>query len=257
MSKNLLFEIQRELEKANYPTPLPLAKEILEFTQGNKKQTHKILKQISKNKPWEHIRGYTYFKKHKIFLNENVLIPRVETEEMVDIAKGKIQEEDQIFDIGTGSGCIAIALSKIFPKNKIFATDISKKAYEVAKKNIEYHNCKNIEIYNTNLLEFSFENKKPTVIVSNLPYIPSKDIENLDPSVKDFEPKIALDGGKEGYIYYKELMEQIKEKKVNLKFGVFEIEPSIKNFFLEKNFKIVKDSYGKERFVTIHQTLLG
>ncbi len=254
MSNTSIFEIQRKLEEINYPTPLPLAKDILEFTNAKEKEIAKILERISNNEPWEYIKGHTYFKGYKIFVNKNVLIPRIETEELVDIATEKIKEGSQILDIGTGSGCIAIALSKVFPENEVLATDISKKALTIAKKNIDLNNCKNIKVFNANLLNFPFDNKTPTIIVANLPYLPSKNIGQLDSSVKDFEPTMALDGGVDGNNFYNKLMVEIKEKGLNLNYAIFEIGPSIKEYF--KKFEIRKDCYGQERFVIIPQTLL-
>ncbi len=254
MKQFQILETQKALEKLNYPTPLAIAKDIVEFTNGNEKKISEILKRISKNEPWEYIKGYTYFKNSKIFLNNDVLIPRIETEELVDIAVEeikKIKESFQILDIGTGSGCIAIALSKkIKRKNfEIIATDVSKKALKIAKRNSKENNCNNIKIINADLLNFEFDVNKPTVIVSNLPYIPKKDLENLDPSVKNYEPISALDGGLKGDFFYKKLIAQIKEKNVNLKYGIFEIDPSFN--VKKENYKVVKDSFGRKRFLII------
>ena len=254
MNELLILETQRELEKINYPTPLAISKEIVDFSKGNKSKIKEILKRLSNEEPWEYIRGYTYFKGHKIFVNKDVLIPRIETEEIVDIAKNYIEGNFQIFDIGTGSGCIAIALSKIF-NNDIFAIDIDKKALEVARKNTEINNCKNIKLVNANLLDFQFDNKIPTLIIANLPYLPTKNIEKLQDSVKKYEPISALDGGEKGSELYAKLLKQIKRKNVNLKFGTFEIDSSISKYFKEKNFEIRRDCFGRERFVIIPQVL--
>jgi release factor glutamine methyltransferase len=249
-----VLEIQKRLEKLNYPSSLPISKEIYNFSKGNRKNIEKILKRISQNEPWEYIRGYTYFHKNKIFVNKDVLIPRIETEQLAQIAIKQIKKlnNPQIFDIGTGSGCIAITLSKKFPKSNIFATDISNKAIKVAKKNIKENHCKNINLINTNLLDFKFNNKKPTVIIANLPYLPSKQIKILNPSVKKYEPTLALDGGKKGFEIYKKLLVQIKEKKINLHYAIFEIDSLIEQFFQKRNCKIIKDSFNKNRFVIIH-----
>lgn len=255
MNEILILETQRKLEKLNHPTPLAIAKEIVTFSKGNKTQIKKIIKRLSHDEPWEYIRGYTYFNNNKIFVNKNVLIPRVETEDIVNIAKNHIKNDYQIFDIGTGSGCIAIALSKIF-KNNIFAIDIDKKALNVAKKNIEINNCKNIKLINANLLNFDFDNKIPTIIVANLPYLSTKNIEKLQHSVKDYEPISALESGEKGYELYVKLLEQIKSKNVNIKYGVFEIDPNISKYFEEKNFDIHKDCFGRKRFAIIPPTLL-
>ncbi len=250
MNELLILEIQKELEKFNHPTPLAISKEIVDFSKGNKGKIKEILKRLSNEEPWEYIRGYTYFKGNKIFVNEDVLIPRVETEEIVDIAKNYIKKGFQIFDVGTGSGCIAIALSKIF-ENDIFAIDINKKTLQVTKKNIRLNNSKNVQIINANLLNFDFNTNIPTVIIANLPYLPTKNIKKLQDSVKKYEPISALDGGEKGYEIYVNLLKQIKNQNINLKFCIFEIEPSTSKYFKENNFEIRKDNFNRERFAII------
>lgn len=251
-----VLEIQKRLEKLNYPSSLAISKEIYNFAKGNKKDIEKILKRISKNEPWEYIRGYTYFHKNKIFVNKNVLIPRIETEQLAQIAINEIKKinnnnQIQIFDIGTGSGCIAVTLSKKFRKSHIFGTDISKKVIQVAKKNIKENRCKNIKLINTSLLDFKFNNKKPTVIIANLPYLPSKQIKKLNISVKKYEPTLALDGGKKGFELYEKLLMQIQEKNINLSYAIFEIDSLIEEFFQKRNYKIVKDNFNRNRFAVI------
>ncbi len=255
MNEILTLEIQRELQKFKHPSPLAISKEIVRFTNADKKKIDEIFKRISKNEPWEYIRGYTYFKKNKILVNPNVLIPRVETEKLVDLAIKKIKPECQIFDIGTGSGCISIALSKAL-NNDIFAIDIDKEALKIAEKNIALNKCKNIRVINADLLSFEFDNKKNTAIVANLPYLPSKSINQLEDSVKKHEPIIALDGGSDGCVFYKKLLMEIKKKRINLKFAIFEIDPSTSKYFKENNFQIKKDNFGRERFAITHPTLL-
>ncbi len=253
MNELLVLETQRALETLSYPTPLAIAKEIVDFTNGNERKIKKIIQRLSKNQPWEQIRGYTFFKKNKIYLNQNVLIPRVETEELVDIALEEIkkhQNDFQIFDVGTGSGCISIALSKHL-ENKIIAIDISKKALKIAKKNIKENKAKNIELKNANLLNFEFDNKKPTIIIANLPYIPSNQIVGLDDSVKNYEPKIALDGGTKGTKFYLELMDQIKQKEINLQYAIFEIMEENIDDLKKYNGIFHKDSFNKTRFFSI------
>lgn len=255
MNEFLILETQRELEKINYPTPLAISKEIVGFSKGNKSKIKEILKRLSNEEPWEYIRGYTYFKGSKIFVNEDVLIPRIETEQIVDIAKDYIKKDFQIFDIGTGSGCIAIALSKTF-RNDIFAVDVEKKALEIAKKNIKLNNSKNIKTINANLLDFNFDVNLPTIIIANLPYLPTKNIGKLQDSVKKYEPISALDGGGKGHEIYTKLLKQARDKKVNLKFCIFEIDSSISKYFKENNFEIHKDIFGRERFAIIRPTHL-
>ena len=258
MNEILILEIQRELEKLKYPTPLAISKEIVEFTKANKKEIEKVLKRIKNDEPWEYIKGYIHFHNNKIFVNRDVIIPRVETQEFVDIIVEKLKNlrsNFQILDIGTGSGCIAIALSKVFDVD-IFAIDISKKALEIARKNVNENNCKRIKLINANLLNFSFNNKIPTVIVANLPYIPSQQIQKLDNSVKKYEPLIALDGGKDGADYYIRLIEEVKSEGINLEYAFFEIDSANVKKLKKYNGEFLRDSFDKVRFYTIHPSRL-
>lgn len=176
------------------------------------------------NPPEQYLKGYTEFYKLRFRVTPDVLIPRPETELLVDetlsfarsIPKGLSLK---VLDIGTGCGNIAISLAKNLPDTKIIATDISSKALKVAGQNARLHKVSDKIIFlKSNLLSnFSQLNRsddlsKVDVIVTNLPYIPSERIPYLDSSVKDFEPLIALDGGKDGFEIYRKLFEQIKAK---------------------------------------------
>jgi release factor glutamine methyltransferase len=258
MNNLLVLETQKALENFKYPSPLAISKEIIEFTDGNERKIKKILKQIAKNKPWEQIRGYTFFKGYKIILDKNVLIPRIETEELVDLAIKKIlgiRQNFQILEIGTGTGCISIALSKAFPKSKIIATDISKKALKIAKKNIKENNCENIVLKNANLLNFEFDKTIPTIIIANLPYIPSEKVRELDKSVVNYEPKIALDGGEKGYEIYHRLIKEIKAKDINFEFAIFEITKDNIPFFKKYSGSFHKDCFQNTRFFILNPFL--
>jgi release factor glutamine methyltransferase len=250
MNEILILKTQRALEKLKYPTPLAISKEIVEFCKCKETDIKEVLGLINKGTPWEYIRGYTYFRKNKILLNKNVLIPRIETEELVQKALENTKVIKQIIDVGTGSGCIAISLSKHF-KGIIYTTDVSTKALEIAKKNVKLNNCKNIKVVKANLLEFKFNKKIPTMIVANLPYIPSENIKELDISVKNYEPLLALDGGKEGTEIYNKLLKQMDS--VNVKYAIFEIDPenqsSLAKEGLKYKTKFLKDQFGKVRFL--------
>ncbi len=253
MNELLILEVQRKLEDSNYPNPLAVSKEIIEFTNADIKKIEEILKRLHKEEPWEYIKGYAHFHNNKIFVNKNTLIPRVETEELVDIIvqdSKKIEDKFQIFDVGTGSGCIAIALNKLLD-TKIFAIDISKQALNMAKRNAKLNNCNNIEFVHADLLDFKFDAKLPTIIVANLPYIPSQKIESLDKSVREYEPILALDGGKYGVSYYEKLLEQIKEKDINLIKAYFEIDSSNTQHLEKYNGEFIKDRFNKTRFLVI------
>lgn len=138
-------------------------------------------------------------------VNSSVLIPRGDTEVLIEeIIKVK-QENMKILDIGTGSGAIAISLAKFIPNAKITAIDISEKALEIAKENARLNKQENqIKFIKSNLFE-SVNERDYDIIVSNPPYIKKEVIPTLDINVKNFEPLTALDGGDDGLFFYKEI----------------------------------------------------
>ncbi|TSC86883.1 MAG: release factor glutamine methyltransferase [Microgenomates group bacterium Gr01-1014_7] len=168
-----------------------------------------------RSRPKQYIQGWVEFYKLKFKVTPDVLIPRPETEFLVDqVLQFAKNQAFTALDIGTGSGNIAISIAKNNKKIKVFATEISEKALEVARKNAKLNKVeKRIFFIQSDLL--SNVKNVPDVIVTNLPYIPTARISYLDPSVKDFEPVIALDGGPDGFDLYRKLFAQIKNKFTN------------------------------------------
>lgn len=210
-------------------------------------------------RPQAYQEGYTEFYKLRFKLTPDVLIPRPETELLVDEVLNFITRNSlTILDLGTGSGNIAISIAKNLANHlptwkalpagnlpdgsqgqvgtQIIATDISQKALEVAKQNAKLHGVENNIIFlKSNLLSIFTTSYSPVlhiggvrsdidIIVTNLPYIPTARIPYLDPSVKDFEPLVALDGGKDGFELYRKLFAQIKEKGLKPKLILGEID---------------------------------
>jgi len=189
--------------------------------------------------PPQYLQGWVEFYKLKFKVTPDVLIPRPETELLVDyvIARNEARSASSearratkqsltILDIGTGSGNIAISLAKNLSKAKIFATDISGEALKVAKESAKKHKVQDkIFFIKSDLLE-NINNSalstlhSPLIIVTNLPYIPTSRIPYLEPSVKDFEPRIALDGGSDGFELYRKLFQQISHKFLPSSLGV-------------------------------------
>ncbi len=171
----------------------------------DEKQAERFRENIKKRAghiPLQHITKQQEFMGYTFFVNENVLIPRQDTELLVEeVSKYLFQSKRplKILDMCTGSGCIAISLKKLYKNSEITAVDISEKALEVAK-----HNCKiidaDIELIQSDL--FENVNDKFDVIVSNPPYIKTKDIEELMPEVREHEPTNALDGDDDGLRFY-------------------------------------------------------
>ena len=261
MDLKTLFYIQEVLKESGYYDISRISKEIFDFSKTKSTELELILDRIRQQEPWEYIRGYAYFRGERYIVNRNTLIPRIETEQLVDIAISLIKENSysKVFDIGTGTGCIIISLAKeidnIGNKISFVATDISTPALDIAKQNASNLKVKNINFKSKNLINKSWL-LNGSLIIANLPYIPSKMYQELEPSVKDYEPKIALEGGRDGLSYYKKLFSIIEksEKEVDL---LIEIEPTTLSAFkkiLENKQikKIYKDYRDKKRFLLIH-----
>ena len=222
-------------------------------------------------KPDQYTQGFTEFYKLKFLVNESVLIPRPETELLVDNVVNLVNSFTRnqktsllVLDIGTGSGNIAISIAKNTNNVKIIATDISPKVLKVAKLNAKLHGVeKKINFLKSNLLSALNYTLSPIpytlIIVANLPYIPTQRITILDSSVKDFEPHLALDGGKDGFDLYRQLFAQIREKKWKPTLIVGEIDHThakiaikeAKKYFPGAEIEIKKDLAKKPRILKI------
>ena len=169
---------------------------------------NKIVEQRITGRPLWYCIGDTEFFGYKIKVDERVLIPRPETELLVDYALKNINENSSVLDLCTGSGAIAITIKK--EKNaKVYAVDVSEQAIELAKENAEINGAE-IEFIKSDMFS-ELGDKKFDVIVSNPPYIETETIQNLQKEVKDFEPMMALDGGVDGYDFYRIIAKQAKE----------------------------------------------
>lgn len=180
----------------------------------------KYVSRRAENEPAAYITRHKEFYGLDFKINKYTLIPRPETEHLVEkILKNK--KIKTIADIGTGSGCIAIALAKNNPGLKIYATDISAKALAVAKKNTKLHKIKNITFKKGNLLE-PLKNTKLDALAANLPYLSEKTYKKNYEQLK-YEPKNALLAGKDGLDCYKKLFSQINKLKYKPKYIYIEL----------------------------------
>jgi release factor glutamine methyltransferase len=170
-----------------------------------------LLSAYKPNLPVQYLLRKTYFLSYELYVDERVMIPRFETEDLVVKTTSKIKDPKSILDIGAGSGAIAIALADIFPKAKIIATDISSEAIEVARINVNKYNFQDrVKLYQADLFS-GLEQGWFDLIISNPPYIPNDEIEGLSPTVKDFEPQLALNGGKQGFEIIDRIIKEAKE----------------------------------------------
>ena len=207
--------------------------------------------------PMAYILGYKFFWKYKFLANKSVLIPRPDTELIVEESLNYIRnnKSKKILDIGTGSGCIIVSLIKERPKCVATAIDISKKAIIVAKTNAKLHHLENkINFINIDIDKYKSYNYD--LIISNPPYINSIELNRLDDDIKSHEPKLALSGGSDGFRDIKKVIRKSKELlKINGTL-IMEIGHKQRNQSLKilKNFgfyinKISKDLSGKDRCI--------
>lgn len=174
-----------------------------EVTSAQRDNYIKKIKRVILGEPVQYITGLQEFMKLNFFVTKDVLIPRQDTEVLVEevIKIAKDIPNTVILDLCTGSGAIAVSLAKYIPNSKIYGIDISEKALEIAKKNAEFNGVKNSIEFRVSDLFNKIRNQKFDIIVSNPPYIKKEDIKLLPKDVQK-EPKIALDGGTDGLVFY-------------------------------------------------------
>ena len=175
------------------------------------------INQRLKNKPLQYITGKTEFYGHQISVSPDVLIPRPETERLVDIAIDTIKNlsKPKILEVGTGSGCISIALGSAKKDANILSLDVSDSALEIAKINTKKNNISNIKFLKLDFLE-SIPKGQYDLIISNPPYISKNEMKEIMLDVKEFEPKIALTDNNDGLEFYRRFCNKAK-KMINEK----------------------------------------
>lgn len=221
---------------------------------------------LKSEKPKQYQQGWTEFYKLKFSLTPDVLIPRPETELLVDevlkiynLEFKPSEKQMSVIDIGTGSGNIAIAIAKNAEKVGIVGADISEQALKIAKQNARFHNVdsgKIVFIVNDLYDKFTVA---PDVIITNLPYIPTARLLHIDPMVSEWEPRIALDGGIDGFELYRKLFSQIEQKKLYPKYLIGEIDYShedvvkeeARSFFPKAKVEIKQDLFKRQRYFII------
>ena len=195
----------------------------------------------------------------KLYVDENVLIPRPETEELVDLVVKDVSKESRkeisILDIGTGSGCIPIALKKRLPPSKVYGVDVSEAALDIAKNNAAINNA-DVNFILSDILDESRWNELPApdIIVSNPPYIPLREKDKMQSNVTRYEPHIALFVPDNDPMLFYKTIGRFAEKKL-LPGGKIFVEihedygNAVADVFAVFNPEVVLDMQGKARFV--------
>ncbi len=225
------------------------------LTSSELKEIKQFIVRRANHEPLQYILQTTNFFGFDLFLNKNVLIPRSETELMVEEILKNEKEEKKILEIGIGSGAISIALKKNNPLYKILATDISEDALEIARRNITSQKCE-IETINSDI--FLNINLKFDVIVSNPPYISEEEYKKLQPEITLFEPKIALTAPQNGLEIYIRILKDAKKYltqngKIYFEIGHSQIS-QIAKIAKKNNFeviKIIKDYNDFDRIIVL------
>ncbi len=210
---------------------------------------------LQSGKPMQHILGKAYFLDLEVEVNEHTLIPRPETEELVDYARMLFPKDAviSILDVGTGSGCIPIALAQYFNNATVQAIDISKQALQVAQRNAKKYMA-NVLFTNMDAL-VEMPTFKMDLLISNPPYIAPSEKAMMHKNVLNFEPELALFVPEENpLLFYKRLKAiadaQLKEKGcVLLEINPLYAEDTLALFFKEYTAILIKDMQGKQRFV--------
>ena len=233
-----------------------------EVSEEDVKKYKEYVKALEEGRPIQYALGYVNFYGNKFIINENTLIPRFETEELVEktieFSKKFFTNPVDIIDLGTGSGVIGLTLEKKLSTNSVDLIDISPKALEVAHKNCAKLNSK------ANLIEsdmFKNVNKKYDIIISNPPYI--KTTEEIEKIVKDNEPDIALYAGETGLDCYKKILENISPFMKDRCLVAFEIgmtqandiKELINKYLSDVRVEVYKDLSEKDRMIFIFKNL--
>lgn len=272
--KQALEEAKNILKSNNFEDSNIIAKELLSYVLKKDKvyltinldndltdieydEFTKCIKEIIDGKPLQYITQKQEFMGMKFFVNEDVLIPQPDTEILVetvlDICKRYGKQSLRILDLCTGSGAIAIPLSKIL-NTQVFASDVSTKALEVAEKNNVLNNSK-VEFIESNLFE-QINGGKFDIIVSNPPYIKNEEIKSLSKQVQN-EPYIALAGGEDGLDFYRKIIDEAykhinKNGYLCLEIGYDQKEDLIKLIKQNENYEYencIKDLSNNDRCI--------
>jgi protein-(glutamine-N5) methyltransferase, release factor-specific len=238
-----------------------LLNQSMPFGEEEEKKVNSYFEAIQKRSekiPLQYITGEQNFCGLDFYVNENVLIPRLDTEVLVEKILEYEEPGQRVMDMCTGSGCIAITLQKL-GGFQVMAVDISEEALTLARKNAQ-RNQAQVTFFQSNMFEQLSNTSKVDVIVSNPPYIESKVVDELDDEVKKYEPRLALDGMEDGLHFYRILAREGKRflnegGRLYVEIG-FDQAEAVKELFGAQGFldiQVYKDLAGLDRVVAMHR----
>ena len=228
------------------------AKEITGSQSDYHSSYTELLTRRLNGEPLQYIEEYIPFYSIQINVDQRCLIPRPETEFLIELIKNKSDNPKKILDVGTGTGCIALMLKKLYPESTVDACDISLEALDLAKENTEINNLE-INLFQSDLLS-DVEEVDYDIIVANLPYIPTETLTSLESEVVDYEPLLALDGGVDGLLYINRLIKEIEEKVIRNLTLFLEVDTShattvLNNLSHWKQVELEKDLVERDRYI--------
>ncbi|WP_290452497.1 peptide chain release factor N(5)-glutamine methyltransferase [uncultured Muribaculum sp.] len=249
------------LEDVAHYTPVDVAlRKDTEIPPSLVEKSIKVAQRVCSGEPIQYVLGTARFYGGSIKVTPDVLIPRPETEQLVDIIAGKWRNRTdmQVLDICTGSGCIAVALASVLPFSKVTATDISEKALNVARENARLWKVKVNFVLSDALAQTNPAKRTYNIIVSNPPYICSSEAREMDKNVLDHEPHLALFvPDNDPLKFYRPITENASRMLVPGGYLYFEINPAYSNQIaglLNKSgfsdVNTITDIHGKKRFIT-------
>lgn len=262
----ILFENVFSIDRSRYL--FQKSEEISEDEQGKQRLQNflEYIEQRCSRKPVQYITGKWNFMGMEFHVNENVLIPRFDTECLIEktanvitLLQNQKKSHLNILDMCTGSGCIAISLKKLYDNDQnslsVTAVDLSEEALKMAVQNSKYQDVE-IEFIQSDLFEHIDRERKFDIIVSNPPYIKTEEITSLMPEVRSFEPMMALDGDLDGLKFYRKIVDESKNYIQTGGYLLFEIGcdqgMEVKNLMKQAGYEeigIIKDLAGLDRVV--------
>jgi len=222
------------------------------------KKLRAMVKRRASGEPFQHIIGKAPFYGRDFIVNSNVLIPRTETGVLIDRLKEN-KKVSTLLDVGTGTGCIAITCALENLSEKIYATDISPYALEVARKNMQLHKTESIYVACHDFLNKGFKSRFD-VIISNPPYIAADEMDSLQADVRDYDPELALTDGSDGYVFFRHFSQRFDDLIIPSGYMLLEIggnyhKEGVENIFSKAGLRttFLKDLQGDFRAVEVRK----